>query len=491
MMRRIIIFGTGQVLERYKARINLTEIDIFVDNNLSMQGTTLWGKAVMPPNEISKKNFDYVIIFSSKYFTQIYHQLLYELSVPIEKIIDYKTYLNMEYGYLHQYDQLQKLAQTLRGWNLDSILDADMIFSERYFLCRENKDLFDRCKTVIDACCNHKRFPIYDNMYQAIINDLSQIDRYYDMILFCDWRKYTSWQDYVAVIEMTKKFSRYVVFCLPFPYGEKQAEYFSYPFSCMGKLKKVQCETFYLFIIDKQVEAVPLDLQIFVVTHKQFVPPKEKSYIPIQAGKLGKSSLGYLGDDTGDHISHLNPYINECTALYWMWKQAKCEFIGLNHYRRYFLCNGMYSRENLIDQETVKDVLEEYDIILADEHTFYPYTVGESVLYGTNRSLYHRAYHIVRRLIKKRQPEYVEAFEYVMSGHAFFKCNMFISRKAIMDRYCTWLFSFLLEAVQRLDVRQQSLYNQRMAGFFAERMLTVWLMLQDLKIKEMPIIEIL
>lgn len=491
MGQKVIVFGTGKNLEKYEARLNINEIDVFVDNNLQIQGMTLFGKPIIPPQEILKRNFDYIVIFSSKYFEQIYHQLLYELDVPMEKIIDFNTYIkDIEYGCLPQYEQLQRLAQTLNNWGLKSILDVDMIFSERYFLCKENSYLFGNCGMVIDACANRKRFAIGRNVYQNLISDLSQIDRRYDMILFWNLRKFNSWQDYAEVIESTKQYSRYVAFCLPFPYGGKNAEQFNYPFHCFGRLRKIQCKTFYLFIIDKKTEELPLDLKIYVVTHKKFIPPKDEAYIPIQAGTFGKKSLGYIGDDIGEHISQLNPYINECTALYWMWKHAKCKYIGLNHYRRYFLRNEIQSRENIIDKELVREILQNYDIILSSEVSFYPNTVGESVMYDTNKELYQHAYEIVRDLIRERQPDYVEAFDYVMSGYVFFGCNMFITRKAIMDRYCIWLFSFLVDAVQRLDVRGYSSYNQRMMGFFAERMLTVWLMCQELKIKEMPIIKI-
>lgn len=492
MAQKIVIFGTGKIVEQYKMQINLTEIDSFVDNNPQIQETMFLGKPVISPRKLSKKEFDYVVIFSSKFFVQIYHQLLYELGVPIEKIIGFKTYIeNIDDGGWHQYGKIQNLVQILNCWNLKSILDIDMIFSERYFLCKESSHLFGKSEIALDAYTNHKKFPVLRNIYRRIFSDLAQIDRCYDMILFSNWTKFNSWQNYVDAIALTNPYSRYVAFCLPFPYGGKNVEQFSYPFHRFGRLKKLLCRTFYLFIIDTKKEEIPLDLQIFVVTHKKFIPPKEEGYVPIQAGKYGKESLGYIGDDSGEHISHYNPYINECTALYWMWKNAKCEYIGLSHYRRYFLKNDIQSRENIIDKETVKEILENYDIILVRGHSFYPYSVGESVKNDTNEELYHQAYNIVRDLIGEHQPEYVEAFDYVMSGYVFFECNMFITKKEIMDRYCAWLFSFLLDAVQRLDVRGYSSYNQRMIGFFAERMLTVWLMCQELKIKEMPIIKIL
>ncbi len=491
MAYKVIVFGTGQIVDRYKARINLTEVDSFIDNNPQIQGTMFWGKPVLAPEELLKRTFDYVVIFSSKYFVQIYQQLLYELAVPMEKIVDFRTYIeNVDYEHLHQYEHIQQVIQIMKDWNVQSILDADAIFRERYFLNRESQNLFADCRLVIDACSTHKMFAIGKNLYDNIFSELSQVDKHYDLILFYNWERFNSWQDYYDILELTKQHSRYIAFFIPFPYGEANTERFCYPFFHFGRVRKIQCKTFYLFIIDKKQE-VSLDLQIYIVTHKKFLPPEEEGYVAIQAGKQGKESLGYLGDDTGEHISHLNPYINECTALYWMWKNAKCEYIGLSHYRRFFLRNDISSRENIIDKETVKEILEHYDIILVREHFSYPNTVGEVILSGTEKALYYQAYDIVRNLIAERQPEYVEAFDCVMSGYVFFRCNMFITRKKIMDGYCVWLFSFLLDAVQKIDVSSYSSYSQRMLGFFAERMLTVWLMNQELKIKEMPIIELI
>ena len=45
--------------------------------------------------------------------------------------------------------------------------------------------------------------------------------------------------------------------------------------------------------------------KIFVMTHKKFAPPEAAEYIPLQVGRSGKESLGYLEDNTGDNISIL------------------------------------------------------------------------------------------------------------------------------------------------------------------------------------------
>ena len=87
------------------------------------------------------------------------------------------------------------------------------------------------------------------------------------------------------------------------------------------------------------------DIRLYIAAHKEFTIPNgvdlnEGMYIPLHVGKQGKSSLGFIGDDTGEHISIKNDTYCELTGIYWIWKNISCDVVGLCHYRRYFLNNG-------------------------------------------------------------------------------------------------------------------------------------------------------
>ena len=102
---------------------------------------------------------------------------------------------------------------------------------------------------------------------------------------------------------------------------------------------------------------------------------------------------------------------------------------------------------------------------------------------------------IVRKHLAKRQPDYLDAYDEVINGFVFFLCGIHITRRNIFDAYCEWLFSFMLDATEELARKvtfgdkklADAPHNlSRMMSFFSERMLTVWLMKNNLRIKSLP-----
>ena len=113
-------------------------------------------------------------------------------------------------------------------------------------------------------------------------------------------------------------------------------------------------------------------------------------------------------------------------------------------------------------------------------------TMGKLLRDLLQPGVYEKGFAIVEEALRRHQPDYHERFLEVLDGHLMYICNMFVTRKEIFDEYCTWLFSFLIEAAEQMDVSEYNAYSKRVIGFFAERMLTVWLTRQPLKIKELP-----
>lgn len=234
---------------------------------------------------------------------------------------------------------------------------------------------------------------------------------------------------------------------------------------------------------------------MYVVTHKA-LPPEyvkifPKDYKIIHAGHALGEEFGYLGDDSGDNISDLNPYINEITALYWIWKNTSHTIVGLSHYRRFFTVNG----KNFLTNLETADILKNYDIITG---IFSIHNAPSREILNDDivcdKEITSIATRIIRKNILRVQPDYLDAFDYKMNSPTNFYKNMFVTRRPVFDAYCEWLFSFMIDSTREIlnktKLSSLNFQERRLIGHFAERMMTVWLIKNHLRIKEVNIIEI-
>lgn len=233
-------------------------------------------------------------------------------------------------------------------------------------------------------------------------------------------------------------------------------------------------------------------MEIFVVTHKN-VPlvPSSNIYKFIQVGAMGKEHFCSITDDIGDNISVKNPNYCELTAMYWLWKNEKTDIIGLCHYRRFFTNKLGYINKilfglntNILKEKTIRKVLSKYDVILTRSEYFN--NIPIKARYKKSHNL--RDLLIIEEIIKEKYPDYVNAYNTVMNGVIFNYANMLICRKEIFDAYSSWLFDILFELEKRIDISNYNQYQSRIFGFIAERIMRVWFIKNEMKIKELPII---
>ena len=99
----IFMFGTGGI-SRYcmdiyygtKEKSNLNvHVKGFIDNDKKKQKEYRYGKPIIAPDEINQKQFDYIVIGSNEYVTEIYTQLTKDLGVPKEKILSFDQFLTL------------------------------------------------------------------------------------------------------------------------------------------------------------------------------------------------------------------------------------------------------------------------------------------------------------------------------------------------------------------------------------------------------------
>lgn len=220
-----------------------------------------------------------------------------------------------------------------------------------------------------------------------------------------------------------------------------------------------------------------------------------KIFVPILAGS-SKNQISddkwikehTIRDDSGDNLSDFNYLINEMTTIYWAWKHmdelGNPEYIGFNHYRRFFN-----------EEDIIKAINDGADIICAKK-----YTLRNGVY--NNYKIYHieEDYKKLGEILAKKYGKineldfYTSNFydEYVnMSFGVFlFACNMFVMKKDLFDEYCKFIFPLLVELVHNIKVDNRDSYQKRAICFLGERLTSMWIMnkAHDMcRIKQLPI----
>ena len=231
-----------------------------------------------------------------------------------------------------------------------------------------------------------------------------------------------------------------------------------------------------------------MKIRILIATHKEFIPPKDEIYLPIHVGAEGKGELGYQKDNIGENISSSNPYFCELTGVYWAWKNLDAEYIGLDHYRRYFSTKkvkykkGMDINEVVLDKNSTEQYLKEADILVPKLRTYYIETLYNHYANTFDGSHLDKT----RDIISEMTPEYIDAFDKVMKRTSGYMFNMFIMKKELLDEYCSWVFPILFELQNRIDVSNLTAFEARLFGRVSELLFNVWLEYKNYQVKEVP-----
>lgn len=475
------IFGTGRVLENQIVDVPLQRITAFVDNDAKKWGNEFHGRKIISPGELRTMKPHRVYISTAKYFDEIYEQLIVECGIAREKIKGFHCLLPLKEDSfdgrrkIGDYWKIVKdIAASLKSIGAMSVYDSD------------------------DGLRDYGVLSPYDDRLSAwrragrwnLVRDVAK--ECPDTVLFVDPLEKMSVNALAERIHTALR--RWDCSCVIEACGSWDRESETW----IRQLKKI----FPDIIIQQHASCVVVIVShkrrfagaMIVVTHKPFVFPygvgDETGYEAIFAGAQGKESVDGLRDDAGDHISYLNEKINECTAIYWTWKHRPQPMVGFCHYRRYFLDNEVEGRKRILTAGETWRYLQDADILVAN-----PVLSGKDDIIGivrnsTQQEAFAYGWEIIRRMFEKYHPEDVQLLEDVMHGREMYPCNMFVTRWEIFDAYCTWLFSFLIPAAEEADVSRFDDYSKRIIGFFAERMLTVWLVKHpELRIKTLPILQ--
>ncbi len=219
---------------------------------------------------------------------------------------------------------------------------------------------------------------------------------------------------------------------------------------------------------------------MFVATNALRNYPEGPGYVILQTGRaVAKDHIGMIGDDSGESISSRNRYFCELTALYWIWKNDDSELVGLSHHRRFFAPK--------------KQILHFGEHRIAANTDFGEFEQGADIIvtiplrWAVNGNVPERLvdqysrFHVGHDLLMAREevlansPDYIGAFDFVMSGNQMSHHNMFVARKHAIDEYCEWLFPILFALEKSIPYQFYDAYQERAFGYLAERLFNVWL----------------
>lgn len=192
-------------------------------------------------------------------------------------------------------------------------------------------------------------------------------------------------------------------------------------------------------------------------------------------------------DDQGENISDCNKQFCELTGLYWIWKHATQDVVGLVHYRRHFLLPEGWER--YFAAATISPDLKSLGVVVsADEAS------GTSISYNDKADVILPVpLYVAPSLAGNFRDRHVPAIwetmmealaegdvEEAKRAEAFFEtnglycpCNMLIARREILSRLCGWLFPILFKVETRIGTLADP-YQNRYPGFLSERLITFW-----------------
>lgn len=178
----------------------------------------------------------------------------------------------------------------------------------------------------------------------------------------------------------------------------------------------------------------------------------------IQVGAaLTEDRICSITDNVGENISYKNRQFCELTALYWIWKNAKEDIVGLEHYRRRFILEDNW--EKVMEEKKV-------DVILPT-----PLYVAPSIAQNYKDRHIASDWDFMMTCMKWIYPDYYKDAINFFETNLYSPCNMFIMKKTVLDELCTWLFPILMICAKHGGEREDN-YQNRYPGFLSERLIT-------------------
>ncbi len=179
---------------------------------------------------------------------------------------------------------------------------------------------------------------------------------------------------------------------------------------------------------------------------------------PIQAGAaLAEKMIADVKDNTGENISEKNRMYCEMSAVYWVWKNARHDWVGIEHYRRHLL----------IKPEMLAD---DVDVILPLPYICYP---NEAVQF--RRFISKDVLNALLKALQDLHPDQYEEYHKILYGKYQYTYNMQCSRWEVFDAYCKWFFE-ITEYMETMADKVPEIRTTRALSYVAEVLTNIYFM---------------
>ena len=200
-------------------------------------------------------------------------------------------------------------------------------------------------------------------------------------------------------------------------------------------------------------------------------------------------------DNTGENISSLNKHFCELTGLYWIWKNAKEDYIGLVHYRRHFLlpddwidvCGEndidvilpvpLYVNPSVAENYRERHIASDWDCLMeyfkknlaGVQDGRIDGCAGDDVYAGDDE---YGGQAVAESGVRGEYEDIVR----ILGGNLYSPCNMIIARREVLDELCSWMFPIIFAVYKHGEEMgiERTPYQSRYPGFISERLITYY-----------------